>query len=181
MLRSLAPILALTLFATPVVAQEAVTSESRIEADGTTTLVHELTIAAPLADIWAAISTPEGWMEWAAPLARWVEGEPDVLETGYDPAEPPGGPGAIRQQFLVRIPGRLLAYRTVKTPEGFPHSEQYKQVTGVFELGAEGDRTRVRLTSTGFPNSEAGSELLAFFRRGNAFTLEQLRTAFSGK
>ncbi|MNC87756.1 Polyketide cyclase / dehydrase and lipid transport [compost metagenome] len=129
--------------------------------------------------MWAAIATPEGWTTWAVPAAWWVEGEPDVLETSYDPADTPGSASTIRQRFLARIPGRLLAFRTIKAPAGFPHWDSYRLVTSVFELEPAGGRTRVRLTSTGYPDSEAGRELVAFFTRGNSETLEQLGARFA--
>src|SRR5687768_7598140 len=86
----------------PAHAQDVVTVDMRTEADGTATLVHELLVDAPAAQVWAAIATPEGWTTWAVPAAWWVEGEPDVLETSYDPADTPGSASTIRQRFLAR-------------------------------------------------------------------------------
>ena len=39
-------------------------------------------------------------------------------------------------------------------------------------------RTRVRLTGTGFADSDAGRQLLGFFREGNRVSLESLRQRF---
>lgn len=172
---------AASLASAPVQAQNAVNADSRIEADGTTTLVHELLVDAPAADVWAAISTPEGWTTWAVPAAWWVKDKPDVLETSYDPADNPGSPSTIQQHFLARIPNRLLAFRTIKAPAGFPHWDSYRLVTSVFELEPAGRQTRVWLTSTGYPDSDAGRELVAFFKQGNAQTLEQLSRRFVQK
>ena len=167
--------------AAPSRAQDAVTVETRTEADGTATLVHELVVDAAAPEVWTAIATPEGWTTWAVPAAWWVDGKPDVLETSYDPGDTPGSPSTIRQRFLARIPGRLLAFRTIKAPEGFPHWDSYRLVTSVFELEPAGQRTRVRLTSTGYPDSEAGRALVAFFTQGNSETLKQLGARFSGQ
>lgn len=156
-----------------------VETSTKVEPDGSTTMTHSLTIAAPPAAVWAAISTAEGWQGWAAPVARWVEGERDVLETSYDPAEAPGGPGAIWQQFVARIPGRLLVFRTVKAPDEFPHWDEYRGVTVFVELTPEGEGTHVRLTSTGYPDSEGGRALVGFFAKGNAATLESLNRHFA--
>ncbi len=170
-------LLAVALVAAPVMAQVPV--ETKVEADGTTTMTHSALVAAPPAEVWAAVSTPEGWQGWAVPLARWVPDAPDLLETSYNAAEPVGGPGAIRQQFLMRIPERLLAFRTVKAPEGFPHWAEFQQVTSFFELSPEGTGTRVRLTLVGFPDSDGGRALVGFFTKGNATTLEQLQRRFA--
>lgn len=49
-----------------------------------------------------------------------------------------------------------------------------------FELEAAGaGRTRVRLTGTGYADTEAGRALLGFFRAGNRISLERLRDRFA--
>ena len=150
------------------------------ESDGTHTLVHELVVEAPPAEIWTAISTPEGWMSWAVPIA-WADSQDrDVIETSYDPNAQPGQPQTIRQRFLARIPGRLLAFKTIKAPAGFADFEQFAHMVSVFELEPAGaGRTRVRLTGVGYPDSEAGRRLIGFFERGNALSLERLARRFS--
>ena len=148
------------------------------ETDGSRTMVHETVVDAPIADVWTAISTPQGWMTWAVPAA-WISPEnPDVVETSYDRADRPGSPGTIQQHFVARIPGRLLVFRTIKTPIGFPHPETYRDVTNIFELEPAERRTRVRLTSLGYPDTDAGNALVSFFKDGNAKTLESLRRRF---
>ena len=183
MLRGAIFALASIALSTPAAAQPAVGIEvaRTLEADGTTTLVHEALVDASPAAVWQAISTAEGWMRWAVPVAWTSPAEPDMLETSYDPADTPGSPSTIKQQFLARIPGRLLVFRTVKAPEGFPNFAIYRGVTSVFELEPAGGGTRLRLTSTGYPDSEGGRELLAFFEAGNAQALEALQKLFAGE
>ena len=179
MIRALAWLL-LASCAVPASAAPGAQSRTIVEADGSRTLVAEVEIQASAGDVWQAISTPEGWQGWAVPLARTVEGEPDTIETSYDPAAPPGGPGTIRQLFVARIPGRLLAFRTVKAPAGFPDFETYARVVSVFELEPRGDRTTfVRLSASPYPDTEAGRRLIGFFERGNRATLDMLRRRFA--
>lgn len=164
----------------PVAAQTPVSVATRVEADGTRTLVHETIVDAPRAAVWNAISTAEGWRTWAAPVTWTVEGARDLLDTSYNPADRPGDPGTIRQQFLVRVPERLLAFRTVKAPAAFPHWASYRQVTSLFELEPAGaGRTRVRLTGVGYPADRDGQQAMRFFERGNATSLEWLRERFT--
>ena len=147
--------------------------------DGSRMLVHETVIEAPLAEVWSAISTADGWRSWAVPVAWTSAAEPDVIETSYSAAAEPGGPDTIRQRILASVPGRMIAFRTIKAPEGFPNFETFRRTTGLFELEPEGDgRTRVRLTGAGYPDDEAGRQLLAFFREGNRISLERLRQRF---
>jgi uncharacterized protein YndB with AHSA1/START domain len=166
---------ALFLLPDPLAAQDsAVTMSRAFEADGTTTLVHETIVPASAAEVWQAVSTAEGWMTWAVPIA-WANPAAGTLETSYDPAASPGDPGTIMQQFVAVIPGRLLAFRTTKAPAGFPAPETYYRVTSVIELEPLTSGTHVRLTSVNFTASEDGAMLADFFARGNATTLEHLR------
>jgi len=166
-------------FAEPgAAATGAVRVTTSVEADMSRTMVHEVLVDAPVADVWTAISTPQGWMSWAVPAAWISPADPDILETSYDRTEAPGGPGTIQQRFVARIPGRLLVFRTIKAPAGFPHWETYRGVTSLFEIETVGHQTRVRLTSTGYPDNDAGRALIAFFERGNAQTLESLQRRF---
>jgi hypothetical protein len=40
-------------------------------------------------------------------------------------------------------------------------------------------QTRVRLTGTGYADTDAGRQLLGFFREGNRVSLERLRDRFA--
>jgi uncharacterized protein YndB with AHSA1/START domain len=146
--------------------------------DGTQLLSHEIVVDASPSEVWAAVSTVEGWKSWAVPVA-WPAA-PDMIETSYSPAAKPGDPSTIRQQILLRLPERLLVFRTVKAPAGFPDFDTYAKVVSAFELEPAGEgRTRVRLTGTGYADSEAGRRLLAFFERGNQVSLEALKKRFA--
>lgn len=146
--------------------------------DGTHLLSHEVVVDAPPSQVWAAISTVEGWKSWAVPVA-WSPA-PDLIETSYTPTARPGDASTIRQQVLLRLPERLMVFRTVKAPAGFPDFDTYARVVSAFELEPAGEgRTRVRLTGTGYADSEAGKRLLGFFERGNARSLEALKARFA--
>lgn len=157
-----------------------VTPVVTVEQDGTRTLAMEVTVDAPIGEAWTAIATPEGWRRWAAPVARIVPGEEDMLETSYTLDAKPGDASTIRQHFVAWIPNRMLAFRTVKAPDGFPNFETYRQVITVFELAPAGEgHTRIVLTAVNYPNTEAGRQLLGFFRQGNAETLAKLRSVLA--
>ncbi len=146
--------------------------------DGTHLLVHEAVVDAAPEDVWAAISTAEGWKSWAVPVA-WAPA-PDMIETSYTPTAKPGDPSTIRQQVLIRVPRRLMVFRTVKAPERFPDFETYARVVSAFELEPAGEgKTRVRLTGTGYADTEAGRRLLGFFEKGNQVSLDALKARFA--
>lgn len=178
-MRVLALALALSV-AVPAAAQaDKVTVTKAVAADATTTMRHEVLVDAAPAEVWAAISTAEGWMAWAVPIARTVGGDPDLIESSYDPAAKPGGLDTIQQRFGARVVGKSLAFRTVKAPAGFPHWDEYQKVTSLFEIEAVGKQTRVRLTSRGYPDSDGGRALVGFFEGGNAMALGNLRQRFA--
>jgi len=159
------------------VASDVTVSESRAP-DGSHILVHEIEIDASAAAVWTAIATADGWRTWAVPRA-WAS-EPDIIETSYSMNAAPGDPSTIRQRILASIPGRMIAFRTVKAPEGFPNFETFRQTIGVIEVEPIGEsRTHLRLTGAGYPDTEAGRQLLGFFREGNRTSLEQLRQRFA--
>lgn len=147
--------------------------------DTSRTLTHEMVIAAPTEAIYTAVGTVDGWRSWAVPNAWQLPDTGEQFEASYRPGARVGEPGNIVQQFLVRLPNRMVAFRTVRTPPGFPHASAFQRVTNVFELEPFGSATRVRLTSAGYPTGAAGDALLAFFREGNRTSLEQLRTRFA--
>lgn len=157
---------------------EPVTAARITESDGSTTLVHEVLVPASRAEVWHAVSTAEGWMNWAVPIAWSDTAGPGTLETSYNSADKPGSPGTICQQIVATIPGRMFAFRTTKAPQGFPEAETYYGVTSIFELSAENDGTRVRLTAVNYPATPSGEQLANFFIKGNATALEELRRAF---
>jgi uncharacterized protein YndB with AHSA1/START domain len=145
--------------------------------DGSHTLTHEIVVAAPVEQVWEAVSTAHGWTGWAVPVA-WSRG--DILETSYSPGATPGDPSTIQQRFIARVPGRLLVFQTIKAPERFPHFDTYRAVTHLLELEPAWDgATRVRLTGSGYADTEAGRQLLGFFREGNRISLDRLRRRFA--
>jgi uncharacterized protein YndB with AHSA1/START domain len=169
--------LAAFLTTPPAAFAQEVTVSTLVAADGTRTLTHEVTIPARAEAVWAAISTAEGWKTWAAPVA-WAP-DADTIETSYLPSAQPGDATTIRQHIVMRIPGELLVFSTVKAPAGFPHFETYAKVLSYLRLERAGAATRVRLTQTGYPENEAGEQLLRFFETGNRETLELLHRRFA--
>ena len=156
-----------------------VTEQVRSEADGTSSLSHVVVVPASPDEVWAAITTVEGWKSWAVPVA-WISADrPQVIETSYNPAASPGGAMNIENEFLERVPPRRLVFRTIKAPKDFPHFEALRRVTQTFELATEADGTRVSLTGTGYGSDEAGLAVLAFFRAGNRISLTMLRERFT--
>ena len=177
MRQRLAIFLALLLIALPANAQ--VSEALKVEPDGSRTLTHELVVPAPAGQVWEAVATLDGWKTWAVPSAWADPADPDALETAYSLTAKPGDASNIAQRFVARLPGRILVYRTTRTPAGFPHAQAYLGVVSFFEVEpVDTARTRVRLTGVNYPAGTAGDALLGFFRAGNRQSLEALRDRF---
>jgi hypothetical protein len=106
-------------------------------------------------------------------------GDPDAMETSYSPAAAPGDPRNIRQRFLLRLPDRLIVFRTVRTPPGFPHAAEFQRVISVVELEPVGGGTRVRLSGTGYPAGRRAMRCWGFSGRGNRATWSSCAPASS--
>lgn len=175
-MRTMAIALLAFLFAAPTAAQE-VEVQLVTAFDGRNSLVHRVEVAASIEEVWRAVSTPEGWQEWAVPLARAIP-DTDRFETSYDRSAPAGSPNTIEQQWMIRSAPLLVVYRTTRTPAGFPDAETFLTVSSAILLSALDDgNTRVTLMMD-FPRDDAGNRLLGFFTEGNKITLEQLHERF---
>lgn len=145
------------------------------------TLVNETVINAPVADVWAALTTNAGFESWAvahADIDLRVGGE---MRTHYDPNGVIGDRNTIINTILAYEPQRMLAIRNSKAPEGFPHAELFSRAWTVMYLEpVDGlrDRTRVRFVGMGWGEGEQWDQLYAFFKTGNQQTLEALRKKF---
>lgn len=165
----------LLLAALAVTAPARAQDEVVTEADGSRTLTVEIWVPAPNDAVWHAVSTAEGWKSWAVPNA-WMTG--DLMETSYAPGAKQGDPANIQHRFSTLTPGRLLGFRTIRTPPGFPHADILASLKSTLELVPDGTGTRVRLTTKGYPAGPAGDELLGFFKTGNRTTLDWLAARF---
>jgi len=149
---------------------------SRLEAGGERTLCHELVVPAPAAEVWALISTAEGWRSWAAPVVHLDLHAGGLLETSYAPDARIGDAGNIRNRVLAFAPERLLVIQIADAPPGFPHADLARELTTAIELEPlDTAHTRVRVTMMGYRDAPGFDMLYAFFDAGNAFTLTQLR------
>lgn len=174
---------ALTVFAGgPAAAQAAgqLQDSSSVEPNGHRVIALSIEVPAPPDAVWSALTTSEGWLRLGVSFAHVDFRTGGVIETGYAPDATAGAPGNIRNQIVAYVPGRMLAIRNIQAPPRFPHAAEFAETATVMELDPVGDdRTRVRLTATGFAPGPAFDVLYAFFLRGNGQTLETLRDSFA--
>jgi uncharacterized protein YndB with AHSA1/START domain len=167
--------LALTLAASSLLAQTA--AKPTVLAPGKAAnipsgkvLLIQLTIPAPLTEVWNAFTTSDGLMTWLTPSAT-VD-----LRTGGDwichfPGGSTGG-GTI----LSFIPQQELVISAL-APDKFPNVRA-QHTTARFSFTADGNATLVRLTQTGWQEGEEWNRAYEYLAAGNAQLLAMLHHRF---
>ena len=159
----------------PATASE-ISSTVELAPDGTRVLRQEAVIRAPVAALWQAFTTAEGWMSWAVPFAHVDFAIGGLIETSYEPNARAGDPGNIHNRILSFLPLRMLSIQATRAPPGFPHPELLPQLHTVIEFHAlDAHTTRISISGVGYGSESAHDELLAMFRAGNAWSLDRLR------
>lgn len=150
------------------------------EADGTTTLDQRVVVNAPLAEVWQALSTSEGWRGWAAPFAAVDFRLGGFIETSYRMDAQAGAPENIRNQILAYLPKRMFAIRNVQAPPKAPFDvATFQSLHTIVLLEPLTDRTTtVAFVQPGYRSGEPYDTVLKHFRWGNGWTLEQLKKRF---
>jgi uncharacterized protein YndB with AHSA1/START domain len=134
----------------------------------------------PAETAYAAWSSAEGWEAFAVRHAR-VDFRPGgIIETTYGETFTPGARENIRNEILAILPNRLLTFRNIQAPPGFPHDAEFQTTITVLEFADLGaGRSRLTLSGVGFKPGAAYDALFAMFLEGNAQTLEKLHAHLS--
>jgi uncharacterized protein YndB with AHSA1/START domain len=157
-----------------------VSSRVTTEPDGSRTLLQWIEVGAPVAQVWTALTTSEGWRSWAAPMA-WVDFRlGGVIETSYQMDATAGSAANIRNQVVAYLPQRMLAIRNVQAPPNTSFDvPTFQSLHSIVLLDALGEgRTRVTIAQPGYGSGAAYEGVLKHFAWGNAWTLDKLRQRF---
>jgi hypothetical protein len=90
------------------------------------------------------------------------------------------GETAIHQVILSLDPGRMLSYRTVKSPKNFPFAAIIGQTwTVIYFDSLDANRTKVTIKMIGYSDTPDAQKMRAFFEVGNKATLDALVRRFA--
>jgi uncharacterized protein YndB with AHSA1/START domain len=142
-----------------------VSGDHILPADPTQALIIEMSIPAPLPEVWRAFTTKEGLTSWLAP---------DVsvdLESGGDwlvvfPGSTAGG------TIVSFVPETELVINAL-APDRFPHVRAAR-TRAVFTFTAKGNNTLVRLSQTGWQSGKEWDDAYEYLAAGNAEILSML-------
>lgn len=146
------------------------------------TLSHEATVAAPVAEVWKAYTTSDGFASWAVAKAEIDLRVGGDMRAHYNPNGVLGDDGTIVNRIMAFDPERMLAIQNVKAPKAFKNVELFQQTWTVlyFEPLAP-DRTKVRCVGLGWGEGPEWDVIYNFFKAGNAQELAALQKNFAPK
>ena len=92
------------------------------------------------------------------------------------------GDTAIHHTILRLEPGRLLSYRTVKSPTDFPFASTIGRTsTEIHFEPVDASRTKVTVTMRGYTADPEMQKMRAFFEWGNKASLDALVKRFAAR
>jgi uncharacterized protein YndB with AHSA1/START domain len=145
-------------------------------------IVTEAVVDAPVSRVWEAFTTKAGmesWMVASGDIDPRVGGR---MRTSYRKGADLEGDTAIHQTILSIDPERMLSYRTVKSPAGFPFAATIGQTwTVIYFEPLDARRTKVTVKMLGYANDAESQKMRAFFEGGNKATLDALVKRFTAK
>jgi uncharacterized protein YndB with AHSA1/START domain len=161
-------LLAVCLSATAAFAQSAEKPVKTAAADKV--LVLEVTVPAPIGEVWKAFTTSGGLSTWLTPNAVV-----DLREGGEWTAKFPGG-STGGGTILSFVPEKELVLSAL-APDKFP-TVRATRTRAKFQFEARGDSTIVRLTQTGWKEGDEWVKAYEYLTVGNAQLLATLHHRF---
>ena len=148
----------------------------------TEALVTEAVVNAPIERVWDAFTTKAGiesWMVANTDIELAVGGR---WRNAYKKGADLDGDSAIHQVILSLDPGRMLSFRTVKSPKNFPFAATIGQTwTVIYFDSVDANRTKVTIKMLGYSDSPDAQKMRAFFEVGNKATLDALVRHFGSR
>ncbi len=143
-------------------------------------LVHETIVPAPIADVWAAFTTAEGFKSWAVPKAEIDFRVGGDMRTSYNPDSTLSDEHTIVNRILAYEPERMLAMQNVQAPAGLPNSELFQLTWSVVYFTRKSEKeTHIRMVGLGYGQGPEWDMVYNMFKDGNAYSLEKLRERFA--
>jgi uncharacterized protein YndB with AHSA1/START domain len=155
-----------------------VSDSSRMEIDGTRLLQDSITLGASTDKVWAAFVDAQTIREWSAPMAVVELRQGGFIEEGFAATAKLGSPDNVRHRIIAYLQGRLLILRNENAPRALPGGARFKDLVQIVEIESlDPQRTRVRLSQTGYGNDAEFDKLYRFFASHNPEFLEDLKRA----
>ncbi len=138
-------------------------------------LVVEAIVSAPVATVWQAFTTREGYATVGVPHAAV-----DLKMGGLVQVQPAatgtlGDAGTTMSEILSYEPERLLATRVKQPPAGVADAQAFANTWSLLYLSPLGtDMTHVRIAGFGFNEGPAAAALTQFFEQDQVAQLRRI-------
>jgi len=139
-------------------------------------------VNASMNEVWQALTTKEGIESWMVAKTAFELRVGATWKTSYSKDSTLDDDAAIHHSVLAYDPGRMFAFRTIKTPKNFPFPNAILETWTVIYLEPM-DEHQTRFTSRmlGFTDGDESARMRAFFERGNQQTLDSLVKRFASR
>ena len=138
-------------------------------------LVAEAIINAPLATVWQAFATRDGYASVNVPAAAVDLKMGGLVQVQPNPAGALGDKGTTVSEIIAYEPERLLSLRVRQAPAGFPEPRAFANTWTIVyfaPLGAE--MTHVRVAGFGFNEGPQSADLAKFFEQDQVAQMRRL-------
>lgn len=146
--------------------------------------VQQLSVVvdAPVAKVWDAFTTDDGFTRWATPVAHiTLENGGGMMESSYRLTSKIGDPDNIRNEIVAYLPNRMIALRNAHVPKGTPFDPVLiASIRTIITFDDLGGKTRVTESQVGYGDGAGYDSMYTHFRDGNAEELESLANSFTG-
>jgi len=180
-MKSVALILGASLCAVPFAAQGAPKDTSFRDSAGNRVQQLQLDVDAPIAKVWWALTTSEGFQTWAAPVAHVTLANDGMIEASYLMTARIGDPDNIRNRIVAYVPQHLLVLANEHAPKNAKFdAEAFSKIRTVIEFQDLGDgRTRVVESGVGYGEGADFDGVYKHFAWGNKFEFDLLGKLFT--
>ncbi|HET9951191.1 MAG TPA: SRPBCC domain-containing protein [Candidatus Eisenbacteria bacterium] len=128
--------------------------------------------------LWHLLTTEAGVESWLAPHADVDLRVGGLVRTNHDPDGKIGDPMTLVNRIVALSPGRSLAVRVDRTPQGYPMASFVEGTW--YEVSVDPlarDRTRLRCVGHGLPTGYAAYMVRPMFEKAADMVFEHLRAA----
>lgn len=142
---------------------------------------YETELDAGIDAVWVAFTTGEGLRAWMAPLVEIDLAVGGKMRSNYDPDGEIGDENTIENTILCYDPGRMLALKATKFPEGFAYADAAAGTWSIFYFEKISPaRTRVTVVGLGYTDDEKSRQMRQSFAAGNKYLLDKLNGVLRG-
>ena len=152
---------------------------ARLHAASAEPVVTEGLVNAPVDAVWKAFTEK-------AVIEKWIVAKTEIelkvggtWKTSYRKDSDLNDDTSIHHTILAYDPDRMLAFRTIRIPKGFPYPAVTNTWTVVYFEPAGAGKTRVTERMMGLEDDEQGRGMRAFFDRGNKSEFDALVKFFA--